>query len=67
MEFLLTGEYIKLDQLLKATNMVSSGGEAKILIQEGQVLLNGEICFLRGKKIIPGDQVTFQNQVIKII
>ena len=51
----LTTEYIKLDALLKLANVVASGGEAKILIQEGEVSVNGEPCFQRGKKLRPGD------------
>ena len=51
----ITTEYIKLEALLKLANVVGSGGEAKILIQEGEVLINGEPCTMRGKKIRPGD------------
>lgn len=48
-------EFIKLDSLLKLANVVGSGGEAKIIIQEGEVLVNGEPCTMRGKKLRPGD------------
>lgn len=58
MDFILKGDYIKLDQLLKAANIAGSGGEAKILIEEGSVLYNGEIETRRGKKIYRGDRVT---------
>ncbi len=58
MDFILKGDYIKLDQLLKAANIAGSGGEAKILIEEGSVLYNGEIEMRRGKKIYRGDRVT---------
>ena len=51
----ITTEFIKLDSLLKLANVVGSGGEAKLLIQEGEVLVNGEPCVMRGKKIRPGD------------
>ena len=54
----ITTEYIKLDALLKLANAVSSGGEAKLLVQEGQVSVNGEVCTQRGKKIRSGDRVT---------
>lgn len=50
-------EFIKLDSLLKYEGLVETGGEAKLLIQEGQVKVNGEICTMRGKKIRPGDRV----------
>ena len=49
--------YIKLDSFLKAVNAVSSGGEAKILITDGQVLVNGEAELRRGRKLYPGDRV----------
>lgn len=50
-------EFIKLGQLLKAADMVQTGGEAKELILDGQVTVNGEIETRRGKKIFPGDVV----------
>lgn len=53
----ITTEFIKLDALLKFASMVSSGGEAKMLIQDSQVKVNGEVCTMRGKKIRPGDTV----------
>ena len=55
-------EFIKLDSLLKFAAAVGTGGEAKECIQSGEVLVNGEVCTMRGKKIRPGDTVTFQNQ-----
>lgn len=48
-------EYIKLDALLKFAGAVETGGEAKVVIQEGQVSVNGEVCPMRGKKLRPGD------------
>lgn len=48
-------EYIKLDALLKFSGVVETGGEAKQVIQEGQVSVNGEVCAMRGKKLRPGD------------
>jgi ribosome-associated protein len=56
-EIKITTEFIKLDALLKFASMVGSGGEAKMLIQDGQVLVNGEVCTMRGKKIRSGDTV----------
>ena len=58
----ITTEFIRLQDLMKLANMVSSGGEAKQLIQDGQVLVNGEPCLQRGKKLRPGDTITFQNR-----
>ena len=60
-EFKLDSEYIKLGQLLKATGEVSSGVEAKIVIQNGEVKVNGKIDERRGKKIIVGDIVEIAN------
>ena len=54
--------FIKLDSLLKLADMVSSGGEAKMVIQEGLVKVNGEICTQRGKKMYPGDTAELQGQ-----
>ncbi len=53
----ITTEFIKLDALLKFASMAGSGGEAKMLIQDGQVTVNGEVCTMRGKKIRAGDKV----------
>lgn len=55
----ITTEYIKLESFLKLANAVSSGGEAKNLIQDGEVKVNGEVCLMRGKKLREGDCVTF--------
>lgn len=62
----ISTEYIKLDALLKFANLVCSGGEAKIRIQEGEVLVNGEVCTMRGKKIRPGDQVTLGEETVTV-
>lgn len=58
----ITTEYIKLDAFLKYCTAVSSGGEAKILIADGQVQVNGEPCTMRGKKLHPGDVVTIGGE-----
>ena len=55
-------EFIKLQDAMKYANIVYSGGEAKALIQEGEVLVNGEVCTMRGKKLRPGDKFTFDGQ-----
>ena len=55
-------EYIKLQDLLKFAAAVSTGGEAKILIQEGDVTVNGEVCTMRGKKIRPGDDIALCDE-----
>ena len=51
-------EYIKLGQLLKLASLVSQGSDAKLLIQNGEVSLNGQTVYERGKKVRPGDRVT---------
>lgn len=51
-------EFIKLQDLLKWTGVAQTGGHAKILVQDGQVSVNGEVCLMRGKKLRPGDKVT---------
>jgi len=63
----ITGEFIKLDALLKYANLVSSGGEAKIIIGEGKVSVNGEVCTARGKKIKRGDVVSVNGENVKTI
>ena len=55
----ISTDYIKLESLLKFAGITVTGGDAKNLIQEGKVLLNGEPCFQRGRKIRPGDKVGF--------
>ena len=52
-------DFIKLDALLKFAGLCETGGEAKELIQGGAVKVNGEVCTQRGKKLRPGDVVTF--------
>jgi len=51
-------DYIKLDSFLKLANLVMSGGEAKIVIQEGQISVNGEVETRRGRKLYPGDTIS---------
>lgn len=63
----LKEDYIKLGQALKAAGFVENGVEAKIEIQEGNVLVNGEVDTRRGRKLVDGDIVTFENKEIKII
>lgn len=58
----ITTEFIKLQDLLKFAGLVETGGEAKALIQDAQVYVNGEACTQRGKKIRPGDDVLFDGE-----
>ena len=59
-------EFIKLEAAMKLSNAVSSGGEAKNLILDGQVLVNEEVCTMRGKKLYSGDRFTFQDVTYQI-
>ena len=59
-------EYIKLDSLLKLAALVGTGGEAKYVISEGMVTVNGEVCTQRGKKLHPGDRVSFSETELEI-
>ena len=58
----ITTEFIKLQDLLKLANAVETGGEAKERVQAGEALVNGEVCTMRGKKLRPGDVVTFDGR-----
>lgn len=59
-------EFIKLDALLKFAALVGTGGEAKYVIAEGLVKVNGETCTMRGKKLYPGDRVSFAGSELEI-
>ena len=65
-EIKIDTEFIKLEQLMKFASMVQTGGEAKRLINQELVLVNGEICTMRGKKIRPGDEVEFDGEIYKV-
>ena len=62
----ISTEFIKLQDAMKFANIVYSGGEAKTLIQEGEVLVNGEVCTMRGKELVGGDKFTFDGQTYLI-
>ncbi len=59
-------EYIKLDSFLKAANLASSGGEAKLFIIDRMVKVNGEIETRRGRKLYPGDRVEVNGKVFEV-
>ena len=56
-------DYIRLDAFLKMNDAVQSGGHAKIVIQEGEVKVNGEVCTMRGKKLRKGDSAEFERVI----
>ena len=60
----IDSEYIKLQDLMKFCGLVGTGGEAKIVIQSGEVKVNGEVCTMRGKKLRAGDKVEFDGTEI---
>ena len=66
MEIKIKTPFIKLDQLLKFSGLCSTGGEAKEVIFEGLVKVNGETVLMRGKKIYPGDEISFKNEICKV-
>ena len=59
-------EYIKLQDLLKFAGAVETGGDAKLIIQEGRVQVNGEVCTMRGKKLRGGDTVTLAGRTVAV-
>jgi ribosome-associated protein len=59
-------EYIRLDNLMKLSGTVQTGGEAKIKIQGGNVKVNGETCLMRGKKMRSGDSFTYEGKEIHV-
>ena len=62
----LREDFIKLGQALKAAGLVESGVEAKLVIQDGQVKVNAQVEYQRGKKLVAGDIVEFEDDTIKI-
>ena len=62
----ITTEFIRLQDLMKLADLVSTGGEAKVLIQDGQVKVNGETCLQRGRKLRPGDVVHYAGRACAV-
>ena len=60
-------EYIKLQDLLKFAGAVETGGDAKLIIQEGRVQVNGEVGTMRGKKMRPGDRCILDNELVLVV
>lgn len=68
MEFKLEGEeYITLQSLLKVTDLIDTGGDAKIAITSGKVKVDGQVELQRGKKIRAGQSVLFNGQTVKVV
>lgn len=66
-EFKVKGDYIQMIQLLKATYLVSTGGEAQIVVSEGEVKYNGEVDYRKRLKVKKGDLVEFRGNKITVI
>lgn len=62
----ITTEFIKLENLLKLSGSISTGGQAKLVIKEGLVKHNGEICTERGRKVRSGDTVEFDGKIFEV-
>lgn len=60
-------EFIKLQELLKFAGAVETGGDAKIIIQEGRVQVNGQVCTMRGKKLRPGDRASIDGALELVV
>ncbi len=60
-------EFIKLDAFLKFCGAAETGGQAKELVQGGEVLVNGEACLMRGKKLHPGDRVSLYGEEYEVV
>jgi ribosome-associated protein len=65
-EIPISTEFIKLEAFLKFSGAVETGGEAKNRIQNGDVLVDGEVCTMRGKKLVPGMHVSLDGSVYQV-
>lgn len=63
----IDGDYIKLDQLLKLSDIAQSGGHAKMMIISGDIKVNNQTVYERGKKIRSGDVVVFEEEIIQVM
>ncbi len=59
-------EFIRLDALLKLSGLVDTGGQAKFVIQNGEVSVNGQPCSMRGKKMRPGDRLEYAGKQVQV-
>lgn len=62
----ITTEFIRLDSLLKLAGAVGTGGQAKLVILDGLVKVNGEVCLMRGKKLFDGDEAEYDGERITV-
>ena len=66
-EIYIRDEFIRLDAALKFSGAIGTGGQAKMVIQDGLVLVNGAVCTMRGKKLHKGDKVEFEDSGFEIV
>ena len=66
-KFKLEGEFIPLIALLKATDLVQSGGEAQVVVEDGLVKYNGEVDYRKRLKVRVGDKIDFMGQIVEVI
>lgn len=66
-EIKIKTEFIRLQDLMKFAGAVETGGDAKIIIQEGRVTVNGEVCTMRGKKLRPGDRACIDGETELVV
>lgn len=66
-EFKIEGEFIELIQLLKATGIAETGGHAKFIVEDGEVIRNGEVELRKRAKLIPGDVIEIDDLIIKLV
>ena len=62
----ISTDYIKLQDAMKLADLAPSGGQAKVLIQSGRVTVNGEVCAMRGRKLVPGDVFAYDGRSFRI-
>lgn len=62
----ITTDFIRLDSALKLADIAGTGGISKMIIQDGAVKVNGEVCLQRGKKLRAGDSFEFENMIFEI-
>lgn len=67
MQVTIRTEFIRMDALLKLAGLVMTGGEAKAVIQGGEVTFNGKTCLMRGKKVREGDKVAFDGTEVEVV
>ncbi len=66
-QLFITTPFIKLDSAMKLSGLADTGGMAKMLIEDGLVRVNGEVCLQRGKKLYNGDKIFFRNSLFEIV